>query len=437
MDKSPKVGVDECAVSQSFQQAVEKNNVVGIDDDRLLRLDDFVVSESGITRYKSLDLVPCNFMKSYVFLGIIGTGTTSVIYKMLHVPSMTIVACKNIDLCKRDHVHNLSKELSTLFLNRVDLMKSYDVNKNGNVFVHQLQVQDARQPPFSRTNVGIGVFEEAFDGKHLTKSSEQLSSTFSRDLWRKVYDEEGKKNLGDSFSEMTSPCPFIVSFYDAFMTPRENILSFVMEYMDGGSLQHVVDNGGIQDEKVLAMISFQVLSGLQFLHSHGIIHRDIKPDNLLVNKFGEVKIADFGVSCDYGRVEKELKQEFSSVPPLARTHTGTRAFMSPERASGERYDYAVDIWSFGISILAIALGKMHVKHGDEWDVSQQMSEFSIPKLSNFTQAFQRFIGLALNMELASRPTAESLLKHEFLEGCRKLYENRAFARFGVASYSSY
>ena len=106
MVKSPKVGVDECAVSQSFQRAIKESNSVCIDDDRLLRIDDFVVSESGITRYKSLDMIPCNFVKSCVFLGIIGTGATSVIYKMLHVPSMTIVACKNIDLWKRDHVQD-------------------------------------------------------------------------------------------------------------------------------------------------------------------------------------------------------------------------------------------------------------------------------------------------------------------------------------------
>jgi serine/threonine protein kinase len=198
----------------------------------------------------------------------------------------------------------------------------------------------------------------------------------------------------------------------------------------GGSLQHVVDNGGIQDERVLAMISFQVLSGLQFLHSHGIIHRDIKPDNLLVKKFGEVKIADFGVSCDYGTVEKELKQEFSSVPPLARTQTGTRAFISPERASGERYGYAVDIWSFGISILAIALGKMHVKHGDDWDMNRQIMQFLKPDVSRFSSKFQDFVRIALNNEATGRVDAENLLKHDFLNGCEAIYFKHVKTRIG-------
>jgi serine/threonine protein kinase len=74
------------------------------------------------------------------------------------------------------------------------------------------------------------------------------------------------------------------------------MVNLVVEYMDGGSLQDVVDNGGCQDEEALADIAYQVLLGLDFLHSNQQMHRDIKPGNILLNCEGVVKLADFGIS---------------------------------------------------------------------------------------------------------------------------------------------
>jgi serine/threonine protein kinase len=417
---------DEYISVSYFRQVLEGNNTVRIDEDRLLRIDDFVVSEAGITRHNSLEVIPCNFLKSCVFLGILGTGATCVIYKLIHVPTMTVVACKNIDLWKRDHLHNISKEISTLFLNKADIMDASEKIKGiTEPLIDPSLVKNPIDFSCSQANMGIGFFGEGFDAGNVMKISQERVSTLLPNVLHKKLESMGfSEDFEATFRVATSPCPFLVSFYDAFVTPHENVLSFVMEYMDGGSLQHVVDNGGIQDEAVLAMISFQVLSGLKFLHSRGIIHRDIKPDNLLVNQFGEVKIADFGVSCDYGKVEKELKETFSNVPPLAFTHVGTRAFMSPERASGKRYDYKADIWSFGMSLLAIAMGKMPIKYGNEWDMNGQVVAFTMPDIGRFSSAFRRFTNLALENDAGARLSAETLLEHEFLDVCKERYTQR-------------
>lgn len=71
------------------------------------------------------------------------------------------------------------------------------------------------------------------------------------------------------------PCPFVVSFYDAFISPNDGNVSIVMEYMDGGSLQDIVDTGGCNAESVLSNISYRVLSGLAFIHEHHQVARRV------------------------------------------------------------------------------------------------------------------------------------------------------------------
>jgi len=76
---------------------------------------------------------------------------------------------------------------------------------------------------------------------------------------------------------------YIVNFYDAFIDPRRGDLSVLMEYMDGGSLQDIVDTGGCPHETVLANLAWRILKGLVYLHNiRKSIHRDIKPANLLI-----------------------------------------------------------------------------------------------------------------------------------------------------------
>uniref|UniRef100_A0A2P2I139 mitogen-activated protein kinase kinase n=1 Tax=Hirondellea gigas TaxID=1518452 RepID=A0A2P2I139_9CRUS len=136
--------------------------------------------------------------------------------------------------------------------------------------------------------------------------------------------------------------PFIVGFYGAFYSEGE--ISICMEYMDGGSLDLLLKQAIRIPETVLANISSTVLKGLAYLREkHQIIHRDVKPSNILVNSRGEVKICDFGVS---GQL----------IDSMANTFVGTRSYMSPERLNGDHYSVASDIWSLGLSLVEMAIG---------------------------------------------------------------------------------
>ena len=79
-------------------------------------------------------------------------------------------------------------------------------------------------------------------------------------------------------------------FLPSHVVSSQGSISIAVEYMDGGSLQDIVDTGGCTAESVLANIAFRVLLGLEFVHRGRTIHRDIKPSNLLINHLGDVKV---------------------------------------------------------------------------------------------------------------------------------------------------
>lgn len=197
----------------------------------------------------------------------------------------------------------------------------------------------------------------------------------------------------------------------------------MMEYMDGGSLQDLADTGGCRDEGVLANIAVQALAGLDFLHKCNQIHRDIKPANLLINLDGDVKVSDLGIlrqidpalDIDPG---KGLHEQ--DVNKLHRAHTfvGTTTYMAPERIDGQEYSYSSDIWSFGLSMMTLSLGRLPFDaSGGFWHILQSVRDSAPPRLpqdGGWSTEYCNFLELCLQHSPDDRPTASELLKHPFI-----------------------
>ncbi|KAM5170288.1 dual specificity mitogen-activated protein kinase kinase 1 [Mantella aurantiaca] len=144
--------------------------------------------------------------------------------------------------------------------------------------------------------------------------------------------------------------PYIVGFYGAFYSDGE--ISICMEHMDGGSLDQVLKKAGKIPEKILGKVSIAVIKGLTYLREkHKIMHRDVKPSNILVNSRGEIKLCDFGVS---GQL----------IDSMANSFVGTRSYMSPERLQGTHYSVQSDIWSMGLSLVEMAIGRYPIPPPD-------------------------------------------------------------------------
>lgn len=153
--------------------------------------------------------------------------------------------------------------------------------------------------------------------------------------------------------------PYIVGFFGAFYCDGE--ISICMEHMDGGSLDQILRKAGRIPENILGKISIAVLRGLSYLRdSHDIIHRDVKPSNILVNSRGEIKICDFGVS---GQL----------IDSMAISFVGTRSYMSPERLQGSQYSVVSDIWSFGLSLVEMAIGRYPIPPPEEEELEKALN----------------------------------------------------------------
>ncbi|TGZ74653.1 hypothetical protein CRM22_000818 [Opisthorchis felineus] len=149
----------------------------------------------------------------------------------------------------------------------------------------------------------------------------------------------------------------IVRYLDAVV--QNNTLKILMELVSGGSLKFVVKTYGKLDEETVADYSAQILEGLYYLHKNRIVHRDIKPDNILVDKHEPLlKISDFGVS----KLLMGLERRATSV-------LGTHCYMAPELLQNKGgYDFSVDIWSFGCTVVYMLTGQPLYGGLNEWQV---------------------------------------------------------------------
>ena len=138
--------------------------------------------------------------------------------------------------------------------------------------------------------------------------------------------------------------PNIVSVYDVV---EEDALHYiVMELIEGITLKNYIDKKGCLENTEAIGIAIQVASGIAAAHSHHIVHRDIKPQNIIISRDGKVKVADFGIA-------KAVSAQTMNASAVGSVH-----YISPEQARGGYCDERSDIYSFGITLYEMAAGKV-------------------------------------------------------------------------------
>ena len=137
----------------------------------------------------------------------------------------------------------------------------------------------------------------------------------------------------------------VVAVYDCFAWRGERYIA--QEYVDGANLAHVLAQVGRFEPRIAMLVALELSRGLEEIHARGIVHRDVKPSNVLLGRSGEAKIADFGIAWD-GR-----------APGLTRTgHTvGTPTYMSPEQLVGDRVDPRSDVFALGVVLYEMLAGE--------------------------------------------------------------------------------
>ena len=148
--------------------------------------------------------------------------------------------------------------------------------------------------------------------------------------------------------------PNVVQVIDRGASPRGPY--FVMEYVDGPTLQELLSQGALDRERALTIL-MQAARGLAYAHRNRVVHRDVKPANILIARTGQVKIGDFGIATVRAAVDQKIAED---TGPTSKTMAlGTRAFMAPEqRQAFDAVGPQADVYSLGVILHRIVTGKL-------------------------------------------------------------------------------
>jgi serine/threonine-protein kinase len=191
--------------------------------------------------------------------------------------------------------------------------------------------------------IGRGGMAEVYEGTDRRLNRRVAIKVLRPDLARDPMFQERFRREAQSAAGLNHPN--IVAIYDTGEdlvsdgADQVNIPYIVMEYVDGVTLRHMLNNGPrILPERALEVVA-GVLAALDYAHRHGIVHRDIKPANIMINSHGDAKVMDFGIA-------RAMSDAATSVTATSAV-MGTAQYLSPEQARGETVDARSDIYSTG------------------------------------------------------------------------------------------
>jgi serine/threonine protein kinase len=169
-------------------------------------------------------------------------------------------------------------------------------------------------------------------------------------------------------------CENIVQVYD--LTEIDGAPAIVMEYVEGQSLEEIL-LGGIYSEDLMMRVASSVLNALSYAHEKGVVHRDIKPGNILVSRSGVIKVTDFGLAA------------VSDAPSLTMEGSliGTPAYMSPEQAKGEVVDRRTDLFSLGITLIETLTGEQILLGKSYAECIGKIQSFRLQSIERFAERF--------------------------------------------------
>ncbi|CAF0976179.1 unnamed protein product [Didymodactylos carnosus] len=205
--------------------------------------------------------------------------------------------------------------------------------------------------------------------------------------------------------------PNIIAYFGSYL--KRDKLWIAMEFCGGGSMQDIYHINGPLSELQIAYIIRETLKGLDYLHKHEKMHRDVKGANILLTDDGNVKLADFGVAAS---ITATLCKRKSFI--------GTPYWMAPEVAAVERkggYNHLCDIWAVGITAIEFAelQPPMFDLHPMRALFLMSKSGFKPPSLKDkakWSITFQNFVKYSLTKNPKKRPAADKLLEHPFVQG---------------------
>ncbi|KAG1658455.1 hypothetical protein FOA52_005619 [Chlamydomonas sp. UWO 241] len=199
--------------------------------------------------------------------------------------------------------------------------------------------------------------------------------------------------------------PYVVKLYEAIV--QDGKLIMVMEYVEGGCvMEGMFATTKVPISEAVALQYFRdVVQGLDYLHFNGVVHGDVKPDNLLLTISAKVKITDFGSA------------RLCAVGDKLATPTGTPAFMAPEQCTGRPFDgFAGDMWALGVCLYMFVFGTPPFSGHTSYQVYHaiQNQTLALPPAKPVSPDLERLLRALLNKTPGERATMESVLEHPWV-----------------------
>ncbi|XP_068209008.1 LOW QUALITY PROTEIN: dual specificity mitogen-activated protein kinase kinase hemipterous-like [Palaemon carinicauda] len=284
--------------------------------------------------------------------------------------------------------------------------------KNGTLVIENKRYKSSKEDMEYLSELGNGTSGNVV--KMLHKSSKKEIAV--KQMRRSGNMEETKRVFFDLEVVLKShDCPYIVQCLGCFITDSDvwicmELMATCLDKLTKRYKQPI-------PERILGKISVATLKALHYLkENHGVIHRDVKPSNILLDKHGNIKLCDFGIS---GRL----------VDSKAKTRSaGCAAYMAPERIdppdpTKPDYDIRADVWSLGITLVELATGQFPYKDcRNDFEVLTKVLQDdppSLPETGNFSREFCEFVKDCLIKEYRNRPKYKKLLDYPFIKKYEK------------------
>lgn len=287
-------------------------------------------------------------------------------------------------------------------------MLGRDEMRNDSRVANRLKVKPDLRPRDLETLVvlGEGAFGQVVQVRYLCEHS---SAVFALKMVekRRMKGEALRLAVNERSVHAQLNHPFLVKLVRSFQCAKR--VYFLLEYVPGGDLHNRLQFAGRFSEEVALFYACEMVLALSFLHSSEFVFRDLKPENVLIDARGHIKLADFG---------------FAKFLDEGRTFTlcGTAAYMAPEmllRYKSEGYSKSVDWWAFGVLLFEMLSGSNPFEDKDPMSVYENILQmrFTLPKFFSPT-ASNLILSLLTRAEkrLGVSDDGESIMQHEFFNG---------------------